>query len=458
MVLQLCNSGCAKEKYVANPINHNQIIDQLTNKNINSAGFNDYLLSQGFNAHQLPFSKWGLNELTHCALYHHTKLNIAKSQLALANAQIDTVNLRQAPIINNETSRSNRKNNDISPWALSLSVQIPIETTNKRESRVEEASFFAQAAKLDVADIAWQLRSQIAVDLLRYHQHIALINIHEYELDTQTKIINILQKRVDLGVLSNTDLNIANLTRQISQATLIEEQSKLAEIRANLAASVGLSVENFDAITLKQLDMEKTLSVYHLRFDTIQKFKSLQADALLNRIDVRRSLAKYSAAESRIKLEIAMQTPDILLSPGYAFEFGDSVWSLGFSSLLSLLKNNQTLINEATVLREIEGAQFEALQASIIATLNQKIANYQTSINMTKSLKTQLEKQLQQSQKLNKQFAAGLIDRLKLNQNQLDEITIKKQLLAEEHHLLKCILSIEDVMQKPISEAEIIYK
>ena len=457
LVLQLCVVGCAKEKYIAKPINQAQIVNQLINKDIASAEFQAYLLDQGYLPSQLPFSSWGLDELTNCALFHHTKLNVAKAQLALANAQMDTANFRQTPIINSEIARSNQKNNDIKPWALGLNVQIPIETTNKRAIRVEEARFLAEAAKLDVADIAWQLRSQIAKDLLRYYQHIAHIKVLKHELDTQTKIVKLLQKRLDLGAISNTDLGSANATLQKTRIALLEEQARWAEIRANLAEDVGLTTEKFDAISLKPLDMDETLSAYRSWINDAVKFKNLQADALLNRIDVRRSLAKYSAAEAKIKLEVAMQTPDISLSPGYAFEFGDSVWSLGFSTLLNLLQKNQTLINEATILREIEGAQFEALQASIIATLNQKIVDYQTSIELIKNLNTQLDMQLQHTKKFNKQFEAGLIDRLEVTLNQANGFAIEKQLLSEKHQLLKSLLAIEDVVQKPLIKASLTF-
>ncbi len=457
LALQLCVVGCTKDKYIAKPIDQAQIIDQLINKDVTSAGFNTYLLNQGYLPEQLPFSSWGLDELTYCALYHHTKLNVAKAQLALANAQIESANLRQSPAINSETARSNRKNNDISPWALGLNVQIPIETTNKRAIRVEEVQFLVEAAKLDVADVAWELRAQIAKDLLRYHQHISHTNMLTRELDIQTAIIKILQKRVDLGAISNTELSSANLIHQKTRVTLLEEQAKLAEIRVSLAADVGLTKDKFAAVILKPLNMDETINAHHSWLNSANGINSLQADALLNRIDVRRSLAKYSAAEARIKLTVAMQTPDITLSPGYIFEFGDSIWSLGFSSLLNLLNKNQTLIKEATGLREIEGAQFEALQAAVIATLNQKIVDYQTSHDLVKNIKEQLDAQLQHTQKINKQFEAGLIDRLELTLNQSNGFAIEKQLLAEKHQLLRSLLSLENVMQKPLIKSSLIY-
>ncbi len=458
LALNLLGTGCAKEKYVAKPIDPVQISTKLINKDIASADFKSYLIKQGYPANDLPFSSWGLSELTYCALYHHTKLDVAKAQLALANAQINTAKTRQNPIIGGDIARSNQKNGDIKPWALGLNVEIPIETTSKRELRVEQAQYLADAAKLDVADAAWQLRAQIAKNLLRYHQNNALTAILKNALATQTNIFTLLQKRFNLGALSNTDLSNAKLKLQQTQIALTTEQNKLAEIRASLAADVGLSVDKFSEVKLKPFNVDETLASQNQILNTVDTVKNLQSDALLNRIDIRRSLAAYAAAESKIKLEVAKQTPDIALTPGFAFEFGDSIWSLGFSSLLSLLNKNQTLIAEATHLREIEGAQFEALQAHIIATLSQNLAAYQSSNSNITSLNAQLGAQLQHTQKLQKQFEAGLIDRLDITQNQISTQAIEQQLLAEKFNLLQLNLAIEDVMQKPIFETNKFYE
>ena len=450
MLLSFYATGCAKQKFVTKPIDQAQILHRLDNKNVEDANFKSYLIQQGYLSNQLPFTSWGLDELTYCALFYHTKLNVAKSQLALANAQVNTAALRQNPILSGDSARSNQKNNDIKPWALGLNVQIPIETTNKRNIRIEQAQQLAQAAKLDVADVAWQIRAQIANDLLRYHQNTALINALKNELETQIKIVDLLQKRAKLGALSHTDLGIANLKLQNAQLALRVEQARLAEIHVNLAANVGLSIEKFNDIQLKPHNVDEILAAQNALLNTAGKSKSLQSDALLNRIDVRRSLARYGAAESAIKLEVAKQTPDIVLTPGFAFEFGDSIWSLGFSTLLSLLNKNETLINEALMLRDIEGAQFEALQASIISSLNQKIAIYELKYKLINDLNLQLDTQLTYSQQLQKQFDAGLIDRLEITQNQANALEIKKQLIIEKYQVLASLLAIEEIMQKPV--------
>jgi outer membrane protein, heavy metal efflux system len=447
--LALLTSSCANEKYQAKPIEPIKVIAKLNNKDTNSADFKAYLIKQGYKENDLPFASWGLNELTLCALYYHTSLDVAKAQLALANAGLETAGLKQNPTINGNLAHSNLANGDKRPWAYGLNVEIPIETSNKRDIRIEEAQHLVEAARIDVADTAWQLRSQIAKDLLRYHENIAQQQQLTLELNAQDALVKILEKRLQLGALSSTELNAAKLLQQKTLFSLNTEQAKANLIRAALAADVGLSIEKFNLLTLKPFDIETTLTRQAAQLE-VSTAKQLQENALLNRLDIRRSLEKYAAAEAKIKLEVAKQTPDISLNPGFAFEFGDSIWSLGFSALLNLLNKNQTLIKEATQLREIEGAQFEALQAKTIGNLSQNIAVYEASLQNIKQVKQQQLAQLTYSQKLQRQFDAGLIDKLDLTQNQLNSTLLAQQLLSAQFNNLNTALLLEDMMQRPI--------
>jgi outer membrane protein, heavy metal efflux system len=453
-------TGCTKEKYVAKPINPQQTSAKILAKDPLSADFKAYLVKQGYAESSLPFTSWGLAELTLSALYHHTKLDIAKSQLALANVQLETASQKQNPTIGGSLARSNQANGDIQPWAYGLNVEIPIETAGKRAIKIEEAQHLVEVARIDVADTAWQLRSQIASDLLRYHENIAQQNLLQQALDNQQKIVSMLEKRVALGALSNTDLSASKLLLQAKKDSLAAKQANKLEIDAELAADAGLSIEKFNQISIRPLAVDATVAsqAQLLKPDT---FKKLQEKALLNRLDVRRSLEKYAAAEAKIKLEVAKQTPDITLSPGFIFEFGDSIWSLGFSSLLNLLNTkqlntSQTLIAEATQLREIEGAQFEALQANIIGDLSVRHARFTAAQDNLSKAKQQQTAQQAYTQKLNKQFAAGALDRLELTQAMLAAQQTDVQALTAQFELLKVANEIEDLLQHPLDEKQTI--
>jgi cobalt-zinc-cadmium efflux system outer membrane protein len=449
-ILYLFAASCAHEQYQAKPLEPAKVTAKILDKDVANADFKAYLIKQGYVDNELPFAEWDLNELTFCALYFHPKLDVVKAQLALANTAVDSANQQQSPSLNGRIAHSNLANGDKRPWAYGLDVEIPIETGNKRQIKAEEAQHLAEAARIDVADTAWQLRSQIAKDLLRYHENIALQKQLSNELNKQNALVKILEKRVQLGMLSNTELGAAKLTQQKTLFSLNIEQAKTTEIRAALASDVGLTSEKFNQINLKPLDLEATLAAQAGLLDT-PTTKELQEKALLNRLDIRRSLEKYAVAEAKIKLEVAKQTPDISLSPGFAFEFGDSIWSLGFSSLLNLLNKNQTLIAEAKQLREVEGAQFEALQAKIIGDLSQSVAAYQASLQNIRQLQLQQAAQLQYSQRLQRQFETGLIDHLELTRNDLNTCLLAQQLLNAQLNSLNTALALEDTMQIPLN-------
>ena len=442
--------ACATEKYQSKPLNAGQTKAKMLAKDVASPEFNAYLIKQGYQDAALPFTTWGLDELTLCALYYNPKLDVAKVQLGLANAKIESAGVKQNPTLNASLAHSNQANGDKQPWAYGLNVEIPIETANKREIRVEEAQANAAVGRMDVADTAWQLRNQIAKDLIEYHQNIANVQLLQAEQITQNEIANMLQKRLQSGSASKTELSTVQLTQLKAQSALYGEQAKSAEINARLATDVGLSAEKFKQITLKPLAIDTELSQQTSMLDANFVNKNLQENALLNRIDIRRSLAKYAAAEAKIKLEIAKQTPDISFSPGIAFEFGDSIWSLGFSTLLNLLHKNPTQIAEAKQLREIEGAQFEALQAQIIGDLNRTYAQYEASMQHLNLAQSQYTSQLQHHKKLQKQFDAGLIDRLALKQALLSNHIAQQQVLTAQFEVLKATSEIENVMQVPL--------
>jgi outer membrane protein, heavy metal efflux system len=446
--------GCAQQKYQAKPLDPAQTSAKLLNKDTSSSDFQQYLIKQGYAASQLPFADWGVDELTWCALYYHTKLDVAKAQLALANAATQSAGLKTNPTLNANLARSNQKNGDLRPWAYGLNVEIPIETGNKRQLRVEEAQNLAEAARMDVAETAWQLRSQIASDLIDYHQNQVNTRLLDEELTIQNSIISMLEKRLAQGLISNTELHSAQLLQQKTQFSLNAEQARTPELRSKLAADVGLNTEKFASIKLKPLDIASTITQQSALFNAPAKAVELQQSALLNRIDIRRSLAKYAAAESKIKLEVAKQTPDISLTPGLAFEFGDSIWSLGFSSLLQLLNKNsnlnQSLIAEATQLREVEGAQFEALQAQVIADLAQSHARIAASEQNLQQANAGYATQLAHMRKLQKQLNAGLIDRLQLTQTSLNNVLSKQQVSSTQFALLKASAALEDIMHRPV--------
>lgn len=432
------------------PLNDKATVSRILAKDPASPAFNQYLSQQGLSQESIPLKAWDIDTLTLSALFHHTKLDVAKQELALAKLAIKSAGVKKPPIINAEIAHSNQKNDDIKPWAYGLSLDIPIATNNKRSLKVAKAERDAESAQLHVAALAWQLRHNISKDLTAYYQTQAEIKLLQDELAIQESISNMLKKRVNAGIASRTELSNAQLLALKAKHLLANKLAQSKLIETALAADVGLSPEKFASIPIQPLQMSAVLSQQATILEKPIQSKAIQEQALLNRIDIRKRIAQYEAAETEIKLQAAKQIPDITLSPGILFEFGDKIWSLGFSSLLNMLQKNTVLIEEAKQLREIQGAAFENLQAEIIAAANQARVKYITAKETMLQAEQQLDEQNIQTNKMQKQFDAGLIGKLDITRYKRNTLMAKQHLIAAQFALLKVSNEIENVMQKPL--------
>lgn len=450
-VLILCLSalGCTVTP-AEKPLNLKSSAENLVAKDPTSATFNTFLIEHGYDQSGLPLQTWDIDSLTLCALYFHTKLDVAKQQLALARLSVQTAGIRQAPTLNADLARSNQANGDISPWSYGLTLDIPIETYNKRGLKIEKAEKNVAIAENDLAELAWQLRSQIAADLINYHQSQAEINLIEEELTTQNNIVEMLEKRFNAGIASNTELSTARLLSLKVKHQLKNKVAEVQQAEAQLAADVGLTSEMFSQIKIKPLLLTETLSQQQAVLEEKLTTEILREQALLNRTDLRRRILQYAAAETEIKLQAAKQMPDITISPGILYEFGDRIWSLGFSRLLNMLQNNIALIEEAKQLRAIEGAAIENLQADIIASITNTKIQYATTKQTTEQAAHALDEQNIITEKMQQQFDAGLIGKLDLTRYKLNTIIAKQQLVTSRFAQLSAAHQIENLMQKPL--------
>ncbi len=108
---------------------------------------------------------------------------------------------------------------------------------------------------------------------------------------------------------------------------------------------------------------------------TIPAERALRKAALIRRSDILGALEDYAAADAGLRLEIAKQTPDIHLNPGYTFDQGQSKWALGLGLTLPIDRNRGP-IREAIAKRDESAAIFERLQIGIRGELDQALAAY----------------------------------------------------------------------------------
>lgn len=410
---------------------------------MNSAEFSVYLISQGYTKDQLPIKEWGLRELTLSAFYFNPQLDVARAQWRVAEAEKITAGQRPNPGISGYAQHNSQHSGGISPWTYNIGLSLPIETGGKREARIERAESLSEAARIEIAGSAWQVRNDVRNNLIALQAANKQIVLIQQEVAVRSDIAAMLDARLTAGLISNIELSNTRLQLQKAQQVLAAEQGRLPELRAMLAASVGLSLASLDKMTLEDKDFEP-VSAASLPDETIQR------EALLNRLDVRASLARYAAAEAKLKLEIARQYPDITLLPAYTYDQGNNQWALGLSMLLALLDKNQGLIAEARALREVEAAQFDVLQAKVISEIEQTQVRYHGALEQLQKAKNlQLSEQARVAQ-TQRQFDAGFAGRLELVGVQLEALGSKQNVFDAELKVQQALAAMEDVMQRPL--------
>lgn len=438
-------NACSFQQYQAKPIDQSAINARLQAKDPNGPQFRQYLLDNGYNNENLPFQQWGAEELVYAALFFNPDLDVARAQLRAAELAKSTAAIRNVPTVSGNIAHSNQANGDIRPYALGLSIDIPIETANKRDIRIDNATHLSEIAKLEIAQAAWQLRNRVTETFYAYQVNQRLINLLQNEQVSRQEIVAIYQKRFNLGAASNSELSTAKLQLLNTQSELATKQQEKLTLLARLASNLGLPMEKVRAMSI--MDSSSFIAPN-------LPAENAQTAALLNRLDIRIALERYALAEDKLKLEIAKQYPDISLNPGYAYEFGDKIWSLGISSLLSLLEKNKAAIAEAEQLREVEAAQFEALQTKVITEAS--IASSQLN-QAQQFLLNQQQLQEQQSanaQRTQRRFNAGDADRLEVAFSRLETNTVEKNVLLAQAQQLTALAQLENALQQPLINSD----
>lgn len=438
-------SACTFQQYQAKPLDQVAINARLKAKDPSDPQFRQYLIGNGYAVENFPIHRWGLEELVYAALFFNPDLDVARAQWKAAESAKSSAAIRNVPTISGNIAHSNQANGDIRPYALGLSIDIPIERANKRDIRIDSAKHLSEIAKLQIAQTAWQLRSQVTEVFYAYQVNQKLIELLEKEQSSRQEIVSIYQKRFDLGAASNSELSTAKLQLLNMQSELSAKQQERLTLLARLASYLGLPLPKVREMALA----DEAISIPQL------PPTDLQTTALLNRVDIRIALERYALAEAKLKLEIARQYPDISLSPGYAYEFGDKIWSLGISSLLTLLEKNKAAIAEAEQLREVEAAQFEALQTKVITEAgiaSSQLAQAQQALLNQQELRNQ---QLLSAQRTQRRFSAGDADRLEMAFSRLETDTAEKNVLLAQAMQLTALAQLENALQQPLQQKNI---
>lgn len=403
-------SSCAS--YQDQPLSPAHTAAAFNGRSLNDPALGQFMQQNGLTtAKGWPLQTWDLQTLTLAAFYYHPDLAVAHSRSDMAKAAVTTAGMRPNPSLG--LSPEYIQNSPPPLWSLGGAFSIPIETAGKRGYRVAQAQHVSNAAELQVTQTAWQIYSQVRAGLAALYSAKQQENSLRKQLQIQTDIVNMMQQRLGAGEVTQTDVNQVKIALQQNTFALNDAKKQNNVAHAQLASAIGVPVEALTGINISFKDVSIAPAPHNL------PLKSAQQRALTERPDILAALEEYAASQSALQLEIAKQYPDVTLGPGYTWNQGQNQWALGLSINLPLFNRNEGPIAEATARRANAAAQFIALQASVLGSITQAIANYNGDYQKLQSANATLATQQQLYAAAVNAFKVGETDRLTLLNSQL---------------------------------------
>jgi outer membrane protein TolC len=253
------------------------------------------------------------------------------------------------------------------PWVVSVSGVVQLELGGKRGARLQAARAGATLAesRLVATSRAVAVATRLAAAAL-VHALADAADASE-EVRALERVHRLEQSRFAESALPASEL--ARTSTEIQNARLAQAEAEhgVLTARAALAAAMALPARALDSL-VPLLDPPRGCAM----LDSMGA-SALAAEAVQARTEVATALAEYAVAESRLRLEVARQFPDLELGPGFVWDEGVHRWALAFALPALLGSRNRGAIAEADASRDVAGFRVAEVQDSVLAEVDMAV-------------------------------------------------------------------------------------
>jgi cobalt-zinc-cadmium efflux system outer membrane protein len=438
-------AGCAGFRKEA--LSPARTASEFESRKLTSAEFREYLeQNRHREAEQWPPQSWDFNLLVLAALYYHPDMEVARARGAVTDAAVVTAGGRPNPHVSLLGQHHSDTPGGSSVWTWGASFDIPIETAGKRGYRSRRAEHLADAARLQIVETAWKVRSRLKQSLLSLYLSEKEEDFLKCRLSLQGDIAAIFEKRVEEGETSQFEATQAHLALDRIRLQLAETKKQNAEARASVAQALGIPLAALEEVRISFDVFEHPpppVSLQETRFS-----------ALSHRADILASFSDYEAAQSNLQLEIAKQYPDLHIGPGYEWDQGDNKWSLGFALELPVFNRNKGPIEEARAKRKEAAAKFRALQSEIIGRIDKAETAYSEALKKLEVAEAVAEAGESHLLIVLRRFDSGEADRLAREEARLEASSAESARFEALVSAQEGLGMLEDAVQEPLAPPE----
>lgn len=414
---------------------------RLEARTLAEPGFRRFLVEHG----QGDSDAWDLNRLTLAAYYFSPTLDVARAQLAAAEAAVQTAGARPNPTI--QAGPGYNKDfvpviDGSSPWINLYSVYLPIETAGKRGYRLSEARHRADAARFQLAGAAWSARSAVRRALIDLHAAEESARLWRSQQPLFEEAARLAAAQARAGEISPFEQARLRVTLDRAELALRESERGAIDARSRLAEAVGVPLP---------IIVGAKISYDGLDTATAPALPNARRWAAQNRADLLSALADFEASQAALQLEIAGKYPDVTLGPGLLFDQGQDKWSLLLSAALPVLNQNQGPIATARARREEAAARFVEIQNRVLAEVDRAFSDYTSALGDLQTLRGMRTALQTQTGTIQAQWKAGEITQVELTQAELALADNAHAELDARARAEAALGAIEDAVQRPLN-------
>lgn len=437
-------AGCAAQRYKPSPIVPATTAQQFEARNLTDPGFRSFLeKSLGHSVSEWPPQKWDLQALSLASLYFNPTLDVVRARVAAAQGAVVTASARPNPTFDLAPGIP-------SPYLLSQDLLFAIETAGKRGLRVQAAKDLDQAAQFDLADSAWTVAMSARTALVNYLVASRNLELLQTQEKLRTDQVSILEQISAAGEMTKFDVDVARTDLSKTTVAIRAAETQVADAKSALAVAIGIPTAALERPEISWSTFDTPPSPDSIPVEQIRK------EAVVNRLDIRRSLAQYQAAESDLRLEMAKQFPNFNIGPGYTYEEQNNFFTVGVSTSLPIFDRNQGPINEAAARREQAAASFLQTQAQAIENSERAFAMYTAALKEVAEAQSSYQLQGNQANIIQQNIRVGTDDRLNLDAAQIQLSVLGQSQLDALSRAQQAFGNLEDSLQRPLAPDEIL--
>lgn len=438
-------SGCTRQPYLPRPLDPSQAERALAARRLDDPALRAWLEREGVRVVPWPRPRWSSDEIALAALRGHPELEVGMAELHEREAALVTAaerpNPEFAPTLEHHSDRSGGR----TAWSVGGALDWVIEGAGRRDARIALAVADIVAARADLADSAWRVRSEVRQSVLALvaarRDRAALADA----LALLRELTERVDRRVAAGVASRPDALAQHVELRQTEVDHAAAAAAVAEARARVEAALALAPGQLDPDQLDEPGWAEPLPAAGL------DPRALRRRALHARSDIRRGLAQYAVSEASLRAAIAAQYPDVRIGPGLLFDQSDTVWQFSAALLLPLLHDHSAAIAEATAHRLAEQKRFEALQTRVVTEVELALTHYQTALATAAAGQALLQAEAARAARVGRRLVLGDADRLDDLRARLQVVAARRALENLRAAAQFALAALEQAVQAPLA-------